>query len=770
MAGRDSLKEGFFQECEDLLEVMSDGFSQMEEAPDDSEVVNAVFRAVHSIKGGAGAFGLDALVGFAHGFENLLDDIRAGKVQVTEREMQLLYRSGDRLYDLVEASRNGREIDPDEDAGLLGELAEAGAGGASAAADDAAAEAEFVATSAPLDLDGLGLPDLDIPLEPLEDAAPGAAVEADGPMTFRFAPERGLYAAGNDPLPLFRALAELGTLTVEAELEALPALRDLDWDGAYLSWVITLETDAPRSSVMEIFEFVEADAKIEFLNDAGGAPAVEQAEALPVDPIEADAPPPAASADPSDAPASAEAEMAEFAAMMTSEEAAPAEPQAAAAPEAAAPAQAPAEAEAAPAERSAPRGGSGGGGGGGGARQQSIRVDLDRVDRLINLVGELVISEAMLTQSLSETGREDSSTVAAALGRLKQLSTELQERIMAIRAQSVKSLFQRMSRIVRESGQAAGKEVRLVTEGDTTEVDKTVIERLADPLTHMLRNSVDHGIEPAEERRAVGKTEAGTVKLSAAHRSGQVVIEITDDGAGIDTERVLSKAIDKGLVSADADLTEAEIFALLFEPGFSTAKQVSSLSGRGVGMDVVRSEIQALGGRVTIGSKRGEGTTVAISLPLTLAVVEGMLVEVADETLVVPSTALRETLLASDTLIHRLGSGDPVLSVRGQLIPVMDLGARLGYREIPSNLAGLPILLVEAASGRLVALTVDRIADQREVVIKGLTENYGRVAGIAAATILGDGRIALIIDIDQVSDAAPTPTPDDLMPPMAVGA
>lgn len=757
MSGRDSLKEGFYQECEDLLEVMSDGFTQMEEAPEDSEVVNAVFRAVHSIKGGAGAFGLNALVGFAHGFENLLDDIRGGKVAVTDAVMPLLYRSGDRLYDLVEAARSGRDVDPSEHADLLGELSAAGAGGhddADAGGDDPEAEAAFVPMAATLDLGDLGLPDLDA--EPAASDPP-----ADGVHRFRFTPERGLYAAGNDPLPLLRALSELGTMQVEADLAAVPLLRELEWDGAYLSWIITLEGNASRADVLEVFEFVEADSRIEFLDGTADTPVPGAA---------GDSPEPAT--EPGTAPAeqiSAEDEMAAFAAMMMGEDAgdtASISPLSGSAKSAAEPTPTP-EPAAAKSARSGGSSAAGSGGQASSARQQSIRVDLDRVDRLINLVGELVISEAMLTQSLSESGSETTPAVGAALGRLKQLSTELQERIMAIRAQSVKSLFQRMSRIVRESGQAAGKEVRLVTEGDTTEVDKTVIERLADPLTHMLRNSVDHGIEPCDKRLAAGKPETGTVRLSAAHRSGQVVIEIADDGAGIDTERVFAKAVDKGLVSPDADLSENEIFALLFEPGFSTAQQVSSLSGRGVGMDVVRSEIQALGGRVTISSKRGEGTAVAISLPLTLAVVEGMLVEVADETLVVPSTALRETLLGSETLIHRLGSGDPVLSVRGMLIPVMDLGARLGYRSVPENLAGLPILLVETAAGRLVALTVDRIADQREVVIKGLTENYGQVAGIAAATILGDGRIALIIDIDQVSEAAPNPSPDDLMPAMA---
>ena len=384
-------------------------------------------------------------------------------------------------------------------------------------------------------------------------------------------------------------------------------------------------------------------------------------------------------------------------------------------------------------------------------QRQSIRVDLERVDRLINLVGELVISEAMLSQSLTQSGAGQHPAVVTSLGQLKQLSTELQERIMAIRAQSIKPLFQRMSRIVREAGAASGCEVRLVTEGETTEVDKTVIERLADPLTHMLRNAVDHGIEAPDVREAAGKSRQGMVLLSAAHRSGQVIIEIVDDGAGIDTERVLAKAVERGLVPPETELSEQEIFALLFEPGFSTAEQISDLSGRGVGMDVVRSEIRALGGRVTLNSVRGRGTTATISLPLTLAVVEGMLVEVAGETLVVPSTALRETMRTGDAAIHRMGASGPVLSMRGELIPLVDLGATLGYRRVGPAVSDGSLLLVESSGNRRAALAVDRILGQREVVIKGLSENYGQVPGIAAATILGDGSIALIVDVDQVA-------------------
>lgn len=280
-------------------------------------------------------------------------------------------------------------------------------------------------------------------------------------------------------------------------------------------------------------------------------------------------------------------------------------------------------------------------GSGGGA---TVRVDLDKVDRLINLIGELVVNQAMLSQSLIDAGLTAGTAAAAGLDEFKQLTREVQDSVMAIRAQPVKSLFQRMSRIVREAAAATGKDARLKIEGEMTEVDKTVVEQLADPLTHMIRNAVDHGLESPEERVKNGKTPEGTIRLSAAHRSGRVIIEVADDGAGINRERVRQIAIDKGLIAADANLTAAEIDNILFLPGFSTAKTLSDLSGRGVGMDVVKRSIQALGGKISIRSTPGQGSTFVISLPLTLAVLDGMVVQVAGETLVIPITSIVETI------------------------------------------------------------------------------------------------------------------------------
>ena len=357
--------------------------------------------------------------------------------------------------------------------------------------------------------------------------------------------------------------------------------------------------------------------------------------------------------------------------------------------------------------------------------------------------------------------------IMSALDELRQLSRDIQESVMAIRAQPVKPLFERMYRIVREAGEASGKTVRLETEGEMTEVDKTVVERLADPLTHMVRNAVDHGLESPEDRVKNGKSEQGRIVLSAGHRSGRVLISISDDGAGINRERVLSIAQEKGLVPEDADLSESEIDNLLFLPGFSTAKEVSNLSGRGVGMDVVKSAIQALGGRIVITSTPGKGSTFSISLPLTLAVLDGMVVDVAGQQMVVPITTIIETLRPTRDTLMELGPDSRVVSVRGTYVPILDVANILGFRppvEVPTEKVAL---LVETEDEQRAAFLVDNIHDQRQVVIKSLHENYGEIPGVAAATVFGDGRVALILDPGTlIETAAPPNLPTTLTEPV----
>jgi len=699
-----AIRETFFQECEEQLGELESGLLAMEGGRADAETVNAVFRAVHSIKGGAGAFKLDELVRFAHIFETALDQVRADRLKPSSEVLKVMLRASDVLADLVRSSRDGGTVDPGRVALLNDELA--------ALADLPTAVAQGAPESA-TDADDSDFKPITlcIPPEPDTGDAP-----TENTFAIAFSPRRELYAKANDAVLVLRELNSLGTMQVACDMAGLPPFGELDPEGAYLSWTIELKTTRDESGVRDVFEFVDGDCDLDIrqvgrppisdIPESAGAASVFEGEANLYRHDDAAKPGNGAEEDGNQHTAAGS-------------ERRPA-----------------GKAEAAATSNS--------------ASQATIRVDLERVDRLINLVGELVINQAMLSQRVIEAGAARASSVATGLDELEHLTREIQESVMAIRAQPVKALFQRMSRIVREVADTTGKSVRLKTEGEGTEVDRTVIERLADPLTHMIRNAVDHGLEKPEARAAAGKPAEGVVHLSAAHRSGRILIEVSDDGAGIDRARVRSIAVDRGLIAADAPLSNGEIDNLLFLPGFSTAKVVSNISGRGVGMDVVKRSISALGGRISISSRPGQGTTFSMSLPLTLAVLDGMVVKVADETLVVPLTAVVETLKPKAEDVHQLGASCSVVSIRTSFIPLIDVGRKLGYRSEPADALAGVALLVETESGARSALLVDSIQDQRQVVIKSLEANYGHVPGIAAATILGDGRIALIADVDSI--------------------
>lgn len=706
------IRASFFIECEELLEALQDGLQTMYDGAGDGETVNVVFRAVHSIKGGAGAFGLDGLVSFAHRFETALDEVRGGNLVADAAVLKLFFTCNDILGDLVRESRDGIDHDRTRTDPVLAEL-DALLGGP-VEAEDASEEAiDFEVTTLAFDLD-LGLADTD----------------TDPTWRVRFQPGPMLYANGNEPLFLFRALRDLGELDVTCHDNDLPPLADLDCEHAHLGWDLSLTTSEDRAAIAEAFDFVEGLCALD-IEPLAGDPALADLAAISalnddVEKVETVDTAPKASFE------------------LVDEVEAPDEPQMDAAPPVAAPSATPAPERASPPATPAPA-----------APRATVRVDLDRIDRLVNLVGEIVINQAMLSQSVEAAGIPPNSPVRTGLEEFQQLTRDIQVSVMMIRAQPVKSLFQRMSRIVREASADIGKDVRLRTEGENTEVDKTVIERLADPLTHMIRNAVDHGLEQNDLRENAGKPREGTVYLTATHRSGRVVIEVADDGAGINRPKVLKKAIEKDLIPADSQLSDSEIDNLLFLPGFSTADEISNLSGRGVGMDVVRSSIQALGGRISIQSDPGAGTTFSISLPLTLAVLDGMVVRVAGETLVVPLNAIFETLAVTQEDLRAFGPSTHVINIRDSFVPLIDLGAELGYRTPLDDYTGGVVLLIGQEDGLSAAVVVDAIEDQRQVVIKGLQESYGRVPGIAAATILGDGQIALILDpIDLIAQAS----------------
>ena len=754
----EAIKATFFQECAELLADLEAKLLVLESGQTDTETINAVFRAVHSVKGGAGAFGLEALVRFAHVFETLMDELRAGRKPCDDVTVRTLLRASDVLADHIAAAQGlTPEVDEARSAGLVAEMevlthGEASTPGAAAVEEDD----DFGFVPLTVGLAPIGLPDLAPASLDLAPLAPVAAEPAGWRVVFR--PHGSMYANANETGLLLRELGRLGPVAVSLDDSAVPALDLLNVEENHIVWTLDLTAPVAESAVREVFDFVESDCDLSVTPLGGAASTGSDLPDLPAAP---------------DAAPSADLDIAALLARAAAsapviEETPPviAAPPVAAPMPVAAPVAAPvvaappapiaANAPAAPAAPAA-------------AAPATIRVDLDRVDRLINVVGELVIQQAMLAQRVIESGLARSSGISVGLEDLELLTREIQDSVMAIRAQPVKSVFQRMPRLVREVANMTGKQARLVMDGENTEVDKTVIERLSDPITHMLRNAIDHGLENPEERKAAGKNPEGVVRLAALHRSGRIVIEVSDDGKGINRERVFSIAVKKGLIAPDLTLTDEEIDNLIFLPGFSTADKISDVSGRGVGMDVVKRSVQALGGRISITSRPGQGSTFTLSLPLTLAVLDGMVVDVAGETLVVPLAAIVESLRPKPEEVRPLGPVGSVLAVRDSFVPLIDVGLTLGYRDQSPHPTDGVVLLVEGEDGSRAALVADAIHGQRQVVIKSLEQNYQQVEGVAAATILGDGRVALILDVDATiamrrrEGGAPRPTEPTLI-------
>jgi two-component system chemotaxis sensor kinase CheA len=663
-------QQTYFEECAELLDALQSQLDLLSDGKADEETLHAIFRCVHSIKGGAGAFGFTTLVAFSHVFESMLDALREKQIAATGEVVALMLRASDALADIVAAAREAQPLP------------------AEFAADITAALEELLLGAAP----DAGSDDHNTP----DDQAAGRADQAAGEVRYRieFSPHSEMLQKANEPLLLVRQLHRLGGLHIEADSTRLPPLSEMDPEAAYLNWVFTLDTGAPQSAIHEVFEFVEDDCDLRVGVLGASAPDAQAADPFPV-PAGRNAQGPAA------VPNAAAADI-----------------QTTAAP-----------------------------------TVHSIRVDVDKVDRLVNLVGEMVITQAMLTEQSSLLPADQFPVLIQGIEALAQSARELQESVMAIRAQPVKSVFARMPRIVRDLAATLGKEVRIVTTGETTEIDKTVIEQLNDPLTHMIRNALDHGIELPDQRAAVGKPRQGTIHLAAAQQSGRIVIEVSDDGRGIDREKILAKARDRGLVAAGAVMTDEDIDNLIFTPAFSTADSVSSISGRGVGMDVVKRNVQSLGGRISVHTRLGTGSRFVMSLPLTLAVLDGMVVSVGSETYIIPLTAIIESLRPRPADIHPVvGRGD-VLALRGEYVPLVYLHRRFAIENaITDPCHGIVIIVQSEGSGGM-GVVVDELLGQQQVVVKSLEANYDPVDGISGATILGNGRVALILDITRLRDA-----------------
>lgn len=671
-------KQTYFQECEDLLTDLEEQLTALQSGETDDEILHAAFRAIHSIKGGAGAFGFARLVSFAHVFETVLDQMREHRLETSSDNVAILIRAGDVLADLVVAAQNDEE--PPEELGkdLLDSLHQLA--GTSADEDDDDDD----------DLFGdVNFGDSDQGGEASEG---GDASSAAAELTFivTFTPTPILFHRANDPLILIRELKSLGTLEMEVDDTKMPALREMEADGSYLTWRFKLTTSATKDDIEGVFEFVVDDCELT-IEDEGDASEVDREKREEEEkPIEKAAPKPV--------------EKEEKASL----------------------------AKAAP-EKKAPA---------------SIRVDLERIDRLVNMVGELVITQAMLREQLNKLTTKDQTGLLHGVESLDLQMRELQDGVMSIRAQPVKSVFSRMTRLVRELSCSLNKQAKLVITGENTEIDKTVIEELSDPLTHMIRNSMDHGLETPEEREQTGKPREGTISLAAEHRNGKIVISVGDDGRGINREKVLKKAIEKGLISADANPSNDEIDNLILLPGFSTADQVSNVSGRGVGMDVVVRKIQNMGGRIGITSVPGKSSQFSLTLPLTLAVLDGMIIRVGQEFYIIPITGIVESLKLENSAIHQLASGGDVLSIRGGFIKLVHLADLFAIKPESGNKDDRLIVVVETGASGPIGLVVDELVGQQQVVIKSLESNYRRVEGVAGATILGNGMVALILDVD----------------------
>jgi two-component system chemotaxis sensor kinase CheA len=703
MSSLDQLKNTFFDECSEALQQIEGGLTDLRQGHGSDDTINAVFRSVHSVKGGAGIFGFDSLVGFAHVFETVLDAMRSGTLAPSAEIVDVLLPANDVLTDLIAMSRAGEAIPANygqESRSALEQLL-------------GRTESDGPEEPAPADFEGLDF--TPVMFNQMDDT-PGTA---DGKQTFAivFRPQAEMLRRGNEPLFIIRELKKLGELELTAETGRLPSLNEIEPDRPYIGWTGTLRTEATREQIDEIFEFVTGDCQVEIT--------LEQA------PLPAAKPMPVAV---SSAPAVEEPVAAPVASL-------PVHP----APSMA-PAAAPEPAEA-PGRAAAPK-----------ASATTMRVEVEKIDRVVNMVGELVIAQAMLGQIVHGLPEDTSSRLTQILEEVIHHTRELKDSVMSMRAQAIGAVFQRMPRLVRELATKTGKKVQLVMHGENTEVDRSIIERLGDPLTHIIRNSIDHGIESPAQRLAAGKSEEGTITLSAEHRGGRIVVEVRDDGGGIDPDRVLKKAREKGLVSPDAVLTEDEINNLIFMPGFSTADTISDISGRGVGMDVVRRNIQDVGGRITIKSERGRGMTLQLALPLTLAVMDGMVIKVSRETYVLPMSAIVECLRPSRNDIHNLVGGRGLLQLRGNLVPVVHLSDLLDMGAENSESDERVVIIADAGDGTRLGIIVDELLGHQQVVVKSMEESYGAVPGVAGATILGNGRVALILDVEKLSELAVTQT------------
>nr|WP_276558301.1 chemotaxis protein CheA [Enterobacter hormaechei] len=644
----------FFDEADELLADMEQHLLDLVPEAPDSEQLNAIFRAAHSIKGGAGTFGFTILQETTHLMENLLDEARRGEMQLNTDIINLFLETKDIMQEQLDAYKSSAEPDAasfEYICNALRQLALEAKGEASAPAVPAAKLSVVDAVAEP-------------------DTAPDAP-------------------AGKLRVVLSR-LKENEVNLLEEELGNLATLSNVVKGKDSLA--ATLDGGIGQDDIVAVLCFVIETDQIAFETEAAAVEAPAPAENTP--------------------------------AVVAAAPALKAVPKETAAP--------------ARGEKLAARS----------SESTSIRVAVEKVDQLINLVGELVITQSMLAQRSNELDPVTHGDLITSMGQLQRNARDLQESVMSIRMMPMEYVFSRFPRLVRDLAGKLNKQIELTLMGSSTELDKSLIERIIDPLTHLVRNSLDHGIELPENRVAAGKSPVGNLILSAEHQGGNICIEVTDDGAGLNRERILAKAISQGM-AVNENMTDEEVGMLIFAPGFSTAEQVTDVSGRGVGMDVVKRNIQEMGGHVEIQSKQGAGTTIRILLPLTLAILDGMSVKVADEVFILPLNAVMESLQPREEDLHPLAGGERVLEVRGEYLPLVELWKVFEVDGAKTE-ATQGIVVILQSAGRRYALLVDQLIGQHQVVVKNLESNYRKVPGISAATILGDGSVALIVDVSAL--------------------
>jgi two-component system chemotaxis sensor kinase CheA len=661
--------QAFFEEATDLLTDFEALLLQLEDRPDDPEILNTIFRCAHSIKGGSATFGFADIAQFTHGLETLLDLVRNGQIGVDPNLSQLLFESLDQLRALLAVARGEQASAPPSEA--LSHRIESAAKLGSAPGVCNTPKAE-VTSAEPTNVQRI--------------------------CRLRFVPGIDIMRQGADPIMMMEQFIRLGEVqSVRCDDSRVPSLAELDPEACYLAWDCEILTSATSEALLDPFEFVSDDSVIELIEE----------------PLAFDEADPTTGFDDIEAIETVAADRALAGTVANTKSDG---------------------IGAAPAARS--------------ADVQSLRVATDKVDKLINLVGELVINQSMLNEVIQNFEMEKFPRLVEAVAQMERASRELQERVMSVRMLPIKHAFGRFPRLVRDLAGSCGKKIELITSGEDTELDKTVIESIADPLTHLVRNSIDHGLETPAERIAAGKPETGHVSLHATQEGGSIAVEVSDDGRGLSRERILAKAIERGLVSEGeaASLSDDTVNNFIFHPGFSTAAQVTDLSGRGVGMDIVKQGVQGLGGTISVTTKPGQGTRFRIKLPLTMAILEGLSVSVGNEVYIMPLTSIVESIRPKASDVQFVIGREEVVQVRGEVLPIVRLYKLFGAEPIFTEPAHALLVIVEN-EGRKVALLVDELIGQSQIVIKSLEANYRKVDGIAAATILGDGRVALILDI-----------------------